>query len=56
MEIFAAGNKYKLLEGQTPTLVNGFYFVYAQRWVKSKQKYSGKYQTFNIGQYYEEIK
>jgi hypothetical protein len=56
MEIFAAGNKYKLLDGKEPNLIHGYYYVYARRWVKSKQEYSNSFQTYNVGPNFTEVK
>jgi len=56
MEIFAAGNKYKVLEGTQPCLINGNWFVNGYKWIKSKQEYRNNLGTFNVGPHYEEIK
>lgn len=55
MEIFAAGNKYLLLNNAKPQLVEGIYFVYARKWVKSKNEWAKNFKTYNIGSHYEII-
>lgn len=55
MEIFAAGNKYKLLEGKQPVLIEGIYFVYALKWIKSRNQWTTCHNTYNIGPHYEVI-
>ena len=55
MEIFAAGNKYKVLEGTIPCFINGRWFVNGYKWIKSRQEYSKNFGTFNVGPHYEEI-
>lgn len=56
MEVFAAGNKYKLVGAASPILVDGVYFVHAYKWNKSKNEYRMDPNTYNVGPHYEEIK
>lgn len=55
MIIFAAGNKYKMYQGQEPRKLNDVYFVYAFKWNKSKQEWRANPSTYNIGPHYEVV-
>lgn len=54
MEIFAAGNKYKLFSSKAPALINGCYLVYAWKWNKTKKEWF-RLNTYNVGPNYEII-
>lgn len=54
MEIFAAGNKYKVKTIKWNE-EKQYYEVFGYKWIKSKQKYSKVNYTFRI-EHYEEIK
>lgn len=51
MIIFAAGNKYKV--SQAPKLIDGNWFVFAQKYIKSQKKFNFVARVFNIGPHYE---
>lgn len=51
MEIFAAGNKYKLAQ-EKPVWKGSAYHAFARKWIKSKKKYSDNPKIYNIGPEY----
>lgn len=55
MVIFASGNKYKMYQNQEPKLIDNTYFVFAFKWIKSKQVWSNGPSTYNVGPAYEVI-
>lgn len=55
MVIFAAGNKYKMYQDQEPKLVHDYYYVYAFKWIKSKQEWRVSPATYNVGKAYEVV-
>lgn len=55
MVIFAAGNKYKMYQSQTPRKFNDVYFVFAFKMNKSTGEWRANPSTYNIGPYYEVV-